>query len=840
MSLSRPRPPSPNSTPWPIFSAQSSSSAPVDIHSPTRSPKKMKGRPRQERNAEEDIKFNVGPKSPRAMLARRLMRRARPERVIDPYTMDIPNYPPPSFQEATSGYSTSTLPVVEIADANENQTAFHQANEQAVDHHPVDHRTSPTFDSDSSSSDSSHDFCDVPGTQIMATQTPRRKKGKEHQRGLAFPSTPLRGRNKSRAMLHDDLEVEDRVAQPVASTRRHNSLSPLRTLFPSLHFTLHDRAASAHPTTEPANEPYPLSRGISSFFRSTTSLALLHGNGNTTPTSLNSKTSLTNLSSHGTSPKRKLFSPSKGKERERVERAERSERPEKVEFDPDTDQLDTWEVIDAADAVEASASSSTNKEGKNKEETRRNSHEATEVPIVDPFKRQGEAAHPAPVGVPIETPQPQSPPVQSQSPAVHPLSLRDRKAPIPPVDRTPRTPPQLTPLPQSVPPRPHLPPVIAPPPLRSVQSQDPSKPNSGPPITNARVTRKPTAGTTHTLTTKKSQVFNSSPLGIQTWRAGDESPTKAADNPAIGSEADSSLQAALETPLPPTPTDGVGSGLHDNSQPRSNTTFPNELQSVMAEIAGLQFEPSTDAFNDTLGCTSSGSETPTKKHYHGRPLPPAPVHPIPSTRIPIDSVYLTNSSHEDHETNREERTNCPEGLLIDLDDNTFVSGASASEMTRSLSDLFSPLVPPAPPTPLTATGNGHGHRGHLTPASMSTPNLASRPIYPSPLQLVSMTPDQGQASPRSHTWTPLYTMTTDSRWTYECGPDEEPPEYEALRFWARPPLSFPTSVKNVPPSPHLTHHVGHVPPFALALARAQTHPAASSGVVPVSLHANGR
>ena len=53
-------------------------------HSPTRSPRKVKGRARQDRDAEEDIRFNI---APRAALARRLMLRTRPERVIDPYTM---------------------------------------------------------------------------------------------------------------------------------------------------------------------------------------------------------------------------------------------------------------------------------------------------------------------------------------------------------------------------------------------------------------------------------------------------------------------------------------------------------------------------------------------------------------------------------------------------------------------------------------------------------------------------------------------------------------------------------------------------------------------------------
>ena len=636
-----------------------------------------------------------------------------------------------------------------------------RSNEQAVQQ-----RTS--FDSDSSSSDSSHDFCDIRNDET-APVTPQ-KKAKGNQHGPASPSTPLRGRNKSRATSHARADGGP-ATQPIAPTRRHNSLSPL-SIFPSLHSTIHDRAASAHPTTEHASSsPYQHSGGMSSFFRSTTSLALFHGNGNTTPITLKSKSSMTNISSNAISPKRKLFSPSKGKER-----AERSER---LEIDPETDQLDSWEVIDATEAVEADILPEPKKSKDRKEGRKRSPDRVVEMTPIEASRSHTEAMPTTPVST-LETPVPQPHPfVHPQQPGIHPLSARDRKTPIPPVERSQR------PSPQPVPPRPNSPPVVAPAASRVVHSHDsPSKSGSGPQITTVRVARRQTTGATPTLSTKRSQVFNSSPLGIQTWKPCEESPTTVVGDTAVGSDFDPSLQTALETPLPPSPIGSIGSRLHLSASTMTSTGFPSEFQSFMAEIAGLQFTPSTDSFSmaaDTLGF----AETPTKKHYHGRPLPPAPAPASPAVRHPIDSVYLTPSSGE---VGREERdkgkgSNCPEGLLIDLDDNTFVSSPEAA---RSQTDLR--LPPSAASTTITGfpvIGYGHPHRGHAASASASTHNLASQPIYLSPLQVVNMTHNQGQVNSVPHVWAPLHTVTAETRWGYDSETDDELPEYEVSSLGGR-------------------------------------------------------
>ncbi len=163
--------------------------------------------------------------------------------------LDIPDYPPPTFQEATSGLAlqipATVLPTASVTDSSVDADAHEDENEPQAgpsrrSEQFVQQSASATSDSDSSSSHSSQDFCDLPSDET-APSTPR-KKPKESQRGLAFPSTPLRGRNKSRA-AHDHAEADELEAQPVAATRRHNSLSPLR-IFPSLHLALHDRAAT--------------------------------------------------------------------------------------------------------------------------------------------------------------------------------------------------------------------------------------------------------------------------------------------------------------------------------------------------------------------------------------------------------------------------------------------------------------------------------------------------------------------------------------------------------------------------------------------------------------------
>ncbi|KAF8633138.1 hypothetical protein AX17_004639 [Amanita inopinata Kibby_2008] len=717
--------------------------------------KKTKGRPRQERPAQEGIRFNIGP--PRTMLVRRLMRRTRPELLIDPYIMGkqssffylqiyVPDYPPPSFQEAISSppvsVSSSTATVENNNHTEPNsQTSLngslpHQAVARSAEirerERPLSHPNFTTFDSDSSS-DSSHEFVDVPNTRdddTQASSQARLKQGESSAQcthGHVFPSARGRARNRSRAILDDFPEEEEEEERPTQrlSTRRHNSLSPLR-IFPSIHLTFHDHAATAHPVNEPASSPYALSKGLA-FFRSTTSLGL-----HSTPT-LSAKPSLSNLSSIASS-KRKLWS-SKGKDK-----------PETA-LDPST--IDSWEIIDASEAEEL-----------DEKGAHRCSIASVEFPSIEPFRGQVETA-PVAAPVPLVAPTPTvlQTPQQNQN-QVHPLSQRDKKTHIPFVERAPRR-------------APASPPPVAPP-SRVVHPSE-STTDAGPPITTVRTTRR--AGNVPALKQMRSQVLNASPLSIQTWKAEEE--------PAVTSDSDQSLQQALDTPLPPTPVDSV----------RSNPNFSSEFESVIAEIAGLKFTPLSDANN-----------AEKRQHYPGRPLPrtPGPPGMSPNRRSPIDSVYLLPENQpEQTETGAKNDVNCPEGLLIDLEDNTFVnrtgSGFSTPETesrSRSQVDLLMP------------SAAAYGFTGH----SISTPSLASPPLFLSPnvsqtvLSLPQVCPTPGAAFPPSAI-SDLDALL--SRVVQNTRQQEQ--DYESLKCWAAQHLAA-ADLK----SP--------MHPFALALARAPAHP----------------
>ncbi|KAM6503236.1 hypothetical protein JOM56_000179 [Amanita muscaria] len=879
----------PETTPWPTLATPTGSNTVPDPNdgtntrrgsSPSRSsPRKMKGRHRQDRPAEEDIKFNVGPKSPRSMLARRFMRRTRPERVIDPYTMDVPNYPPPSFQEAMSDSPVPVSPTAPTMPPQGEGTTTTQAQEP--DARPNDQenvhinlqRASATFDSDSGSDE----FVNVPGTRDDVLRDPRQEIGNEQemetesQGSLTFPSSLSRGRRGARDVVDDDDQAEEEeVEQVAATTRRHNSLSPLRTLFPSLHFTLHDRAASA---TEPASPPY---RSMS-FFRSTTSLGL--ASGSTTPT-LKSKSSVNNLAQHPAS-KRGLLTQSK--------RKDRPERPEKSEIDPQTDKLDAWEVIDSVEAKQAPAApeptmkdrkklekmmAKRSREKREKRDVDRISPVSEDVPAPEPFRGQLDNAPTtppptSPVSAEMEIPAPAPPQTQTQpqteqprpsqtlpqpqieqprpqrQPTVYPI---DRKAHIPFIERVPPRP-----APQTPPPQPISPPATPP---RATQSHEhplhPTTPvkshNGGPQVTTVR--HRQTNGPLQPLITQRSQVFNASPLANQ-WQADEISPAVAI---GTGSEAafDPIYESALETPLPPSPADSIGN-ISRSGTPRK-AGYSNEYRSAIADMAGLQFTLSTDSFA-TAPDTAPWAESPMKKHYPGRPLPVAPgPHGVGGARMPMEQRYIPLTPPPDSEKNRERRgeeevgkggkgrrNNCPEALLIDLDDNTFVSGVNTPVAATSQVDLrvlSAPSTPglPAAGFPMIGYGHGHGHGhghqcGHLATASMSTPNL-TQPIFPTSLHVMSMTPNQNQvhsgAAPGPPVWPPLYAIPPEPRWLCSCGVDHD---HETAKYWSRSPMPSPMA-KEI-----------HVVPCALGLSRAQTHPPAPLGqmcVMPQSLHVNGR
>lgn len=183
---------------------------------------------------------------------------------------DIPDYPPPSFQEAIS---TPAFP-------SEMPTSPSTA---APTCSPIQ----------SAESDSNSDSDSDGSMELLYLDSVRQEFASQSHLNLQDES---RGRSPIREL---DREEESIPSSP--QKKRNMSLSPLRTLFPPKHLNLRERTMSAHPSS-------PYSRSTS-FFRSTTSLKSLSGSSMlpSTPTSISGKESLLS------------FFSSKGKERDERE-----------------------------------------------------------------------------------------------------------------------------------------------------------------------------------------------------------------------------------------------------------------------------------------------------------------------------------------------------------------------------------------------------------------------------------------------------------------------------------------------------------------------------------------
>ncbi|PFH48050.1 hypothetical protein AMATHDRAFT_49837 [Amanita thiersii Skay4041] len=694
---------------------------------PQSSPKKSKGRPRANLpKAEENIKYNFG--LPRSMLARKLIRRARPELLIDPYLMDVPDYPPPSFQEAISSTpislcpSLASVPVVNVNDRLPPPNVLnHAVSNPELRDHPISDAHFRGSDSRSDSgSDSSHDYVDVPverDNQLTVAVLHEQVKHVEQDQHVA--DLPVsRGRVKDRCQGMRDYEPEIEEERP-AHPRRHTSLSSLRTLFPSLSLPFHDRAASAHPTTDTNSSPYPLSRNLP-LFRSTTSLGL-HGS----TTSLTTKPSGTSLPSP-VSGKFSLFH--KGKDRSDVE---------------------SWVVVDATDYS-----------GFNPSESDPQSNTSPDMPNPEPFRGQAEIAH-------LET---RIPTTQSH----HSSPSKDRKVtPLPIAETAPYR------VPGS--------------PSQSIYPTEASRvsptsrvPSIGSPLTTGRHGK---LANGHTLTSKRSQVLNASPLATQAWKA-DEVATPLNEDPH---------PRPLDPPLVPVPANTF----------HSYTKTSPHLEAITADLAGLIISSASSREEHIHDSNSTDLWDPvTRRHYHGRPLPPPPGPP--GIRAPVDSVYLTTDYRRDTDTGIKNTASCPEGLLIDLDDNTFSSTLDSGAF----------LTP----------GSGSGAEGRsgspassrpcnsfpFTEYSASTPNLITPVVfYPASSTIRGKTCEATMPGVFS------CSMEHDSLPTRINQNGQPSPEYEVRHCrlhtycWEReysPTKSIKTSM----------------PPQALTLARAQTHPSTSA------------
>ncbi|KAF5379155.1 hypothetical protein D9615_006067 [Tricholomella constricta] len=617
-----------------------------------------RSRPRQERNAraEEDVRFNTGPRPLRNLIGNRGGRRpGRQDRARDIGYHDeaYPDYPPPSFLEAISSSS-----VPNIYSSNSTLVTVSQPISPAIStiHSPappLPTSSSPAFSQtfprssprgpaaeDVDSDASSLEIIDLESLQSQPEErfqssASRLEEGTKRDcncRGVESASSEARGRTKSRAILDSDPEDTPGLPESPKDTpkRRHLSLSPLRTFFPYRPMAIHDRAFTAHPS--PNSSPY--SSRTSLPFLSTTSLKM-----SMSTTSFASSVKGESLFS------RRLLS-FKGKERATSK-----------------ESLDAWEFVDSEPSPSLMSAV--------------DSMDTLPAPTLTSSPTRSQSftyGTPVTIGQPIEPNTALSNQGRTTSP--HPLSLRDRKAPpVPIVNRPRRRAPPPPPPPMEIP--------LAP---------------QGPVLTSVR-TRKPPPPPP---TKKKPQAIGTSPLGHDSWRQ---------SSIEVEPESNSILERALSTPLPLTPVDVLY--VNGPFTPTSSsseiilvpthpppTTEPTNLITAPVvngrgsdrHVPGSQGLPVSADHRDQP-CGSLGAETLPRtnpvdeaspnahRHYPGRPLP----RPPGTTRPLLESTYAgLEGSHT--VTGTSIGLNCPEGLLIDLEDDSIVENPISNPPTARIGE----------------------------------------------------------------------------------------------------------------------------------------------------------
>ncbi|KAJ7858736.1 hypothetical protein B0H13DRAFT_1132157 [Mycena leptocephala] len=273
---------------------------PISHHDPTLAPPDNNGRRRKAKQTprEEPVRFSGTPTVPSTSSGRSSWRIRRHSRTEERYNAnDIPDYPPPSFQEAIRSPPVSVCP---------STTTLGLSTTPQVSRHNYNSDSESEFD------DASFDIADTANSGRSPGPTVER--------------LPLQSQTLPRGRGVLDSDPDDPVRAPSSlnprAHRRHLSLSPLRTLFPSRSPRESGHALSAQSTPS----PYSLAFARSSpFSRSTTSLRNLTSTTALAPPSPSSPPSL--RSENFLAPRR--FFSHKGKERATSE------------------ALDSWEIVES-------------------------------------------------------------------------------------------------------------------------------------------------------------------------------------------------------------------------------------------------------------------------------------------------------------------------------------------------------------------------------------------------------------------------------------------------------------------------------------------------------------
>ncbi|TFK32352.1 hypothetical protein BDQ12DRAFT_505590 [Crucibulum laeve] len=709
-----------NISPYPFTQQQGPSNTPASEDG-VREPKSKKGkvtRPRPERNPrqEEEIRFNVGPRSFRNLTGgrggRRSARAGRQDRThLDGSIEPVPDYPPPTFMEAMSSPAlpvatlgsmmtpVATLGAVLTSRPQPTQVVFphgktvlsapqNEASSSVTPPAPspqpfiegTPRNTSPEPDSDDSL-----EIIDKTAAEGEPPSGVQLEEGVKrdwlNRRGVEFPTPsstgdsyvssrldlssdpPTRGRPVARSRGAIDLdpelpgEAQDEVAPLPTPKRRYLSLSPLRTLFPSRQLGLNDRALSAQPS--PGSSPYSMSK--TSFFRSTASLAT------SSFLRLPSFSSPAATAKGDNSLSRKLFS-SKAKEPAR-----------------EKEPLNTWEVLSIErehppslmTAVE-SFTDSPRLATATSPGTRSQSFSCMS-PTTESTK--------SPYALSLET-TPDSPYDARQDDllhATHPLSSRERRIVSTPFINRPVRRSGLSPSSSRVA-------VVDS--VGGIAPMQAHAPDTGPPITTVRSR---IAEPTQPLVYAKRGIpvaNHASPLSVNVWRADPEDDSQAL------------FQRALNTPLPITP---VGHHVHFGSATASPSTpitrYGTPTDQIFSADIGIMIDSSSvtldsDVSRNTVSPDHDASKRSLTSHQPSlTPSIPSSLQlPVPR-RSPSPSLKEPMTPTRRHYPGRPlPRPPGPNRMLIDLDDTSLngfsISGTSTPRSDeRFRSQTYLPMTP---------------------------------------------------------------------------------------------------------------------------------------------------
>ncbi|KAG5338752.1 hypothetical protein C0989_006274, partial [Termitomyces sp. Mn162] len=586
-------------------------------------------------------------------------------------TKAYPDYPPPSFLEATS---------VPVSSGNATFAALSQSVSLTEPNStlPMTSPTQPLMYPPSSALSSAHEVdSDTSSLEIIDIdslpvegQLPSGPKLEENirrdwlnRRGIEFPSPPqnqARGSltNRSRALLDSDSEDETPYAFHQTGLKNKN-LSPLRTLFPYRGMSV-DPPLSASPNSSPYSSRSSLS------FLSATSLKMSM-----------STTSISSVKGEGFFSRK--FLTLKGKDRAK-------------------ESLDAWEVVE-----------------------KQPDPSLTSDNLSSPTRSQSftygmsVSTHVAKEQAPPVSPPPN---VTTSAIAPHPLSLRDRKPPpVPFVTRPkkkapnpPSKPAPLVPVPQGpilVSVRTRIPPskkpahltssplvhdswcpaslevdaesnsvlrraIVTPLPVSPIESGSPTTPVLPSPMESISVSACAPSSTFPTMLDHQTPVWENNVV------AQDMSfDLRLSPRPALPSLAES---ISVSIPVPgPSSTPGCNHHI-----------LMREGNSIAADTPDSFHMPGDYPDDDEsrspvlTDCPSAlrDSSPALRRHYPGRPLPQPPGTPR----------SLSDGTDTHDEPRIQPASHCPEGLLIDLDDSSSVTGTSTPLINSRENNLAMPAT----------------------------------------------------------------------------------------------------------------------------------------------------